>query len=143
MAVTEFSCWYAKVVEYSSGSINARIRFLWLSVKNSFSGCRASEITRAPPVITTASTPNTSFRLMPPANIITQNSTRITILVERSGCSYTRTHGTRQNTTQEPMMVMVFKFFLCFIINCAKNKINTIFAVSDGWNRSPPISSHL
>ena len=29
IAITEFSCWYARSVEYSSGFTKARIRFFW------------------------------------------------------------------------------------------------------------------
>ena len=110
-------------------------------VRNSLSGCSASEITSATAGIATASTPNTSFRLIPPANIITQNKARSTILVERSGCLYTSAHGSAIITIQQPIIPTVFKFFLCFIINCAKNKINIIFAVSEGWKRKLPICS--
>ena len=103
-----------------------------MSVKRSLSGCSASDITSATAGIATAMAPNTSFRLMPPANMMMQNTARSTMLVDKSGCFQTRIQGSAYMTTQLAMITTVFNFFLCFIINCAKNKINKIFAVSEG-----------
>ena len=65
------------------------------------------------------------------------------MLVDKSGCLKMRPAGMPMSARQHTMVRNVFNFSLCFIINCAKNKINIILAVSDGWNRKLPNSSHL
>ena len=61
-----------------------------------------------------------------------QNIRKITILVDMSGCLYTKKSGGISKTIISSMFRNEFIFSLCFIINCEKNKINIIFVNSDG-----------
>jgi hypothetical protein len=66
-----------------------------------------------------------------------------TMVVERSGCETIRNARIPNKTTDSTIYFTVFSLSLFFLRNSAKNRIMNILAISDGWNRKPPISSHL
>ena len=86
---------------------------------------------------------NTYFRAISPTNAADRMTTSKTMVVDKSGCFNIINKGAAASSIETSIKRKSFILSLNFIINCAKNRINIIFADSDNIFNSNDIKNFV